>query len=135
MTQAEHHIVNPRELAPAVGYAHAVAAAAGRTVYLAGQTARAQDGTINGKTIVEQFDVAARNLTTALRAAGGRPEHLVSLQIFVTDAAAYRDSLPALGESWRAHFGRHYPAMAVLGVSELFDPAAKVELMGIAVVP
>ena len=34
---------------------------------------------------------------------------------------------------WRAHFGRHYPAMGLFGVTELVDPAAKVELMGVAV--
>lgn len=135
MTPSEHRIVNAPGLAAPVGYAHAVAAAPGRVVYLGGETARNQDGEIMGDTIVEQFDLAARNLTTALRAAGGRPEHLVSLQIFVTDATVYRASLPALGAVWRSHFAKHYPAMAVIGVSELFDPAAKVELMGVAVVP
>jgi enamine deaminase RidA (YjgF/YER057c/UK114 family) len=40
-----------------------------------------------------------------------------------------------LGEVWRRHFGRRYPAMAVVGVDALFDPAARVELMGVAVIP
>jgi len=38
-----------------------------------------------------------------------------------------------VGEAYRRHFGRHYPAMALLEVSRLFDPEAKVELMAIAV--
>jgi enamine deaminase RidA (YjgF/YER057c/UK114 family) len=135
MTHSEHEIVTARELPAPVGYAHAVIAAPGRTVHLGGQTAQASDGTIFGTTIVEQFDLAARNLVAALHAAGGQPDDLVSLQIFVTDVPAYRASLAELGSVWRTHFGRRYPAMAVLGVTELFDPDALVELLGVAVIP
>ncbi len=124
-------LINSPELAAPTGFSHAVRA--GDTVYLAGQTASARDGSIVGATIVEQFDVAAGNLMTALRAAGGGPEDLVSLQVFVTAVAEYKQSLMALGRVWRTHFGRRYPAMGLFGVTELFDPAAKVELMGVAV--
>jgi enamine deaminase RidA (YjgF/YER057c/UK114 family) len=117
-------IVNPADLPEPSGYSHAVLA--GDTVYLAGQI-----GT--GATLVEQFDAAAANLLTALKAAGGQPADLVSLQVFVTDVSEYRASLKALGDAWRRRFGRHYPAMGLFGVTELVDPAAKVELMGIAV--
>jgi enamine deaminase RidA (YjgF/YER057c/UK114 family) len=125
-------LINPRELPAPVGFSHAVKA--GTTVYLAGQVGQGPSGTVSGKTIVEQFDLAAANLVTALRAAGGEPSDLVSLQVFVTSVAAYKGSLRALGEVWREHFGRHYPAMGLFGVTELFDPAAKVELMGVAVI-
>ena len=104
-------------------------------MHLGGQTAQAADGTIFGTTIVEQFDLAARNVVSALHAAGGEPDHLVSLQVFVTDLAAYRASMSELGAVWRIHFGRRYPAMAVIGVTELFDPSAMVELVGVAVIP
>ena len=87
-----------------------------------------------GETIAEQFDDAAGNLLTALGAAGGDPEDLVSLQVFVTAVAEYKAALRELGDVWRKHFGRHYPAMGLFGVTELFDPAAKVELMGVAVI-
>lgn len=125
-------LINPPELAAPAGFSHAVRA--GDTVYLAGQVAQGPDGAIVGETIAEQFDVAAGNLVTALRAAGGAPDDLVSLQVFVTDVAAYRDSLAPLARVWRRHFGRRYPAMGLFGVTELFDPAARVELMGVAVV-
>jgi enamine deaminase RidA (YjgF/YER057c/UK114 family) len=124
--------INAPELALPVGFSHAVRA--GSTVYLAGQVAQAPDGTVTGDTIAEQFDGAAANLVTALRAAGGGPEHLVSLQVFVTAVGEYKASLRELGDVWRRHFGRHYPAMGLFGVTELFDPAAKVELMGVAVI-
>jgi enamine deaminase RidA (YjgF/YER057c/UK114 family) len=135
MTRAEHEIITSPDLPTPVGYAHAVVAAAGRTVHLGGQTAQAADGSIAGTTMVEQFDIAARNVVTALAAAGGQPGDLVSVQVFVTDLAAYRASMRELGGVWRAHFGRRYPAMAVLGVTGLFDPKALVELVGVAVIP
>jgi enamine deaminase RidA (YjgF/YER057c/UK114 family) len=130
-----HEVVTAPELAPPIGYAHAVVAAAGRTVWLGGQTALDADGAIAGATLPDQFDRAAANLVAALRAAGGEPQHLVSLQVFVTDVAAYKAALRELGPIWRARFGRYYPAMGLFGVRELFDPAALVELMGVAVVP
>jgi enamine deaminase RidA (YjgF/YER057c/UK114 family) len=130
-----HRIVNPETLPAPKGFAHAVVAAQGRTVYLGGQTAQRPDGNIGGTTIVEQYDQAAANVVEALRAAGGTPQHLVSMQIFVTDADEYRRSLRALGEVHRRHFGAHYPATALFEVKGLFDPAATVELMCIAVVP
>ena len=104
-------------------------------MHLGGQTAQLKDGSISGATIAEQFDLAAANLVIALRAAGGQPDDLISLQVFVTELPAYRASMRDLGSVWRKHFGRRYPAMAVLGVTELFDPHALVELVGVAVIP
>lgn len=131
----EHEILTPPELATPRGYAHGVAVTRGRTVYLAGQTSLLPDGSIAGADLVEQYDIAAGNVVAVLRAAGGKPADLVSLQVFVTDVAEYRAARPLLRDVWRRHFGNHYPAMALLGVTELFDPAARVELMGVAVIP
>jgi enamine deaminase RidA (YjgF/YER057c/UK114 family) len=130
-----HDIVNPPELAKPVGFAHAVVAAPGRTVHLGGQTAQNSSGAIVGDTIADQFDLAAANVVAALNAAGGRPEHLVSLMIYVTDMPGYRAALKELAPVYRRHFGQHYPAIALIGVAELFDPAAKLELVGTAVLP
>jgi enamine deaminase RidA (YjgF/YER057c/UK114 family) len=118
-------IVNPPELPEPVGYAHAVVAKG--AVYLGGQIGE-------GETVVEQFDSAAAKMLKALRAAGGEPDHLVSLVVYTTEIEEYRASTSELGEVWRRHFGRRYPAMALLGVEALFEPDAKVELMGVAVV-
>lgn len=131
----EHRIVTAPGLAEPVGYAHAVVAAPGRTVYLGGQVAQGPDGVVRGDTVAEQFDRAAGNLLAALAAAGGRPDHLVSLLVFATDLAEYRASLRELGDVWRRRFGSRYPAMALVGVAELFEPEARVELVGVAVVP
>ena len=117
-------IVNPPELPEPVGYAHAVVA--GGAVYLGGQTGE-------GASLVEQFDSAAGRLITALRAAGGEPDQLVSLVVYTTEIEEYRASGSELGEAWRRHFGRYYPAMALIGVSALYEPESRVELMGVAV--
>ncbi|MDQ6816382.1 MAG: RidA family protein [Actinomycetota bacterium] len=119
------HPVNPPELPRPSGFSHALRA--GDTVYLAGQIG-------GGETLAEQFDEAAGNLVIALKAAGGTPDDLVSLQVFVTDVAEYRAAMRDLGDVWRKHFGRRYPAMGLFGISELFDPRSKVELMGVAVI-
>jgi enamine deaminase RidA (YjgF/YER057c/UK114 family) len=130
-----NEIVTAPELAAPVGYAHAVVGApGGRTVHLGGQTALRPDGAIEGESIVEQFDVAAGNVVAALRAAGGAPEDVVQMLVFVTDVAEYKASLRELGEVWKRRFGRRYPAMALLGVTALFDPAARVELVATAVI-
>jgi enamine deaminase RidA (YjgF/YER057c/UK114 family) len=68
-------------------------------------------------------------------AAGGGPEDVVKLTIYVRDVAAYRAARPALGPVWRSLFGRYYPAMTLLEVAAFFDPDAVVEIDGLAVVP
>ena len=125
-------IVNPPELMAPRGFSHAVLS--GRTLYLAGQTAHDANGHLPGPGLTEQFDGALASVVTALHAGGARPEDLTWLQVFVTDIAAYRASTKELAPIWRAHFGRHYPAMGLFGVSELVDPHAVIELMGIAVI-
>ncbi|HEX2032176.1 MAG TPA: RidA family protein [Actinomycetota bacterium] len=130
-----HRLVNPDTLPPPVGYAHAVVAAPGRVVALAGQAGHRSDGSLPDSGLVPQFEQAAANVAEALRAAGGRPEHLVQLLIFTTDIEGYRSSLRDVGAAYRTHFGKHYPAMALVGVTELFDAAAVVELVGLAVIP
>jgi enamine deaminase RidA (YjgF/YER057c/UK114 family) len=131
-----NEIVTAPGLAPPIGYAHAVVGAAGgRTVHLGGQTALAPDGAIRGDTLAEQFDVAAANVVAALRAAGGEPDQLVQMLVFVTDVPEYKASLRELGEIWKRHFGRRYPAMGLFGVTALFDEQARVELVATAVLP
>ncbi|SER05514.1 RidA family protein [Actinokineospora terrae] len=130
-----HRVVTAPDLAPPVGFAHAVVAAPGSTVYLGGQTALDPAGAIVGTTMAEQFDQAASNVVSALTAAGAQPSHLVSFIIYVTDVAAYKDALPELGPLWRKHFTRHYPAVALLGVTRLFDDEALIELVATAVIP
>jgi enamine deaminase RidA (YjgF/YER057c/UK114 family) len=134
MTSA-HKLTNPATLSPPLGFSHAVVASPGTTVYLGGQTAHGPTGILQGSDIIEQFDAASANVVTALKSVGGEPEDLVSMQIFVTDADAYKGATHELRDIYRKHFGRHYPALALFEVVGLYDPDAYVELMCVAVIP
>ncbi len=134
MTDSPHEIVNPESLPTPRGFAHAVISAPGRTIYLGGQIGNDKDGSIPDD-LVEQFDQACANVLEALAAAGGEPGHVVSLQIFATDVGEYAARMEEIGEAYRKHFGKHFPALSLLATPELFEPAARVELMGVAVIP
>jgi enamine deaminase RidA (YjgF/YER057c/UK114 family) len=126
--------INPPSLAAPSGFSHAVVATGGRTVFLAGQTALDASGAIVGSTVAEQFEQALANLLTALAAAGGSPDQLVSLTVYAVDLADYRAQGREIGAIWRRLAGRDYPAMAAIGVSRLWDTAALVEIQGFAVI-
>lgn len=130
-----HELINPDGLMPASGFSHVVKAASGRTVYLAGQAGFDVEGRLVGEDLLEQFDAAVRNVVLALEAAGGMVEHLVSLQIFVTDAQEYADRREEIGRIYREHLGYHYPAAALFEITRLFSRGSKVELCCIAVIP
>lgn len=127
-----NRLVNPDALPPPIGFSHAVEAAGERVLYVAGQTGHRGDGSL-AEGLVDQFRQALVNVATCLEVAGFPPESLVRLVIYTTDVGAYRAELKPLGRAYREVFGRHYPAMALLGVAELFDPAAEVELVATAV--
>ncbi len=134
MTESPHHNVNPDQLLPPVGFSHATVAATGRTIYLGGQTGHRVDGSLDGE-LVPQFAQALDNLVAVLDACDAQPAHLVSLAIYTTDVAGYRAATRELGDVWRQQLGRHYPAMALFGIAELYDPRALVEVVAVAVVP
>ena len=124
--------VNPPGLPAPSGFSHAVVAAGSRTVFLAGQTGTDATGAIVGGGVVAQFEQALGNLLAALAAAGGRPEQLASLTVYIDD---YRSRAREIGTVWRRLAGRDYPAIAGVGVSRLWDAEALVELQGAAVLP
>ena len=130
-----HRFVNPPDLLPGQGFSHVAIPAPGQLVLIAGQTAHQPDGSVRGATMAEQADAALANLVTALGAAGGLPEHVVELQIFVTNVATYRQEMSAIGAAWRRHLGKHYPAVSLFGIAELFDPQAQIEIVARAVIP
>ena len=126
--------INPTELARPSGFSHAVSAPAGRTVFLAGQIGMDRNRKVADGGILAQFEQALGNLLTALAAAGGQPENLVSLTIYLIDVGDYQAHGKEIGAVWRRLAGTEYPAMAGVGVTRLWDPAALVEIQGIAVV-
>jgi len=126
--------VNPPSLAAPSGFSHAVVAT-GTTVFLAGQTGMAADGSIVPGGMVPQFEQALGNLLAALEAAGGAPADLASVTIYIVDVDDYRAHAREIGAVWRRLAGTDYPAMAGVGVARLWDTEAVVELQGFAVLP
>lgn len=127
-------IVNPEELGAPRGWNNGMLArSGGRTLFIAGQTARDGSGRVPAADFVSQFDGALANVLAVLREAGGGPGDLGRLTIYVTDVAQYRASLKPLGEAYRRRMGTHYPAMALVEVKSLVDPHAVVEIEATAV--
>ncbi len=126
--------INPAELGRPSGFSHAVSVTATRMVYLAGQIGTGRDGKLVSGGVVAQFEQALANVLTALAAAGGQPQHLVSLTIYLVDVADYQAHGKQIGAAWRKLAGTHYPATAGVGVTRLWDPGALVEIQGIAAV-
>jgi enamine deaminase RidA (YjgF/YER057c/UK114 family) len=130
-----HTLVNPPELGPTRGFSHGVLAGSGRTLYLAGQVGSDATGTIVAGGIVAQFDAALARIVVALAAAGASVEHVVCMTLHTTAMAEYRAQRAGIGAAYRSHFGQHFPAMTLVGVTELVDPAAVIEITVVAVIP
>ena len=130
-----HVVIRTSRLPRPVGYNHGILAESGRTLHIAGQVGVDRDGVVVAGGVVAQFDAAAANVAAVLEAADAAPEHLVSMQIFVTDVVAYREASQQIGEAYRRHFGGHYPAVSLVEVTGLFRPELLVEIASIAVIP
>jgi enamine deaminase RidA (YjgF/YER057c/UK114 family) len=106
----------------------------GETIFLAGQVGwDAQRRFSPG--FADQVRQALGNIVTLLAEANAEPRHIVRLTWFVTDLRAYRENLKAIGAAYREVLGRHFPAMSVIGVSQLVEPEALVEIEATAVLP
>lgn len=132
--EGPHLRFDPPSLPPPKGYANGVLAAAGRTLYLAGQVGWDREGRF-AEGLAAQVDRALENVVAVLAAAGGVPAHLVSMRIYTRSAAAWREQRRAIGAAWRRHLGSWYPAVTLVEVASLYDPPALVEIEAVAVLP
>jgi enamine deaminase RidA (YjgF/YER057c/UK114 family) len=129
-------LVNPPELGKPRGFAHGLLAPSnGRILFVAGQTATDSEGRIGATGFPAQFETALARVLAVVRAAGGRPEHIARMTVYVTSMQQYRDSRPALRTIWEHALGSHYPAMALVQVTALVDEEATVEIDATAVLP
>src|SRR6185369_15063794 len=127
-------MINPASLGAPVGYSHGVLAdAGGKLLFIAGQIAWDQNQNIVSDDFVEQFDQALANVMTVLKAAGGESDNIVRIVIYVTNKLEYRGQIRAVGERYRKHLGKHFPAMVLVEVAALLDDEAKVEIEAMAV--
>lgn len=127
-------LINPESLGAPRGYSNGVLTeAGGRLLFIAGQVAWDRQQRIVSTGLVEQFDRALANVITVVTEAGGRPEQIARLIIYVTDKSEYRSRMKEIGEKYRARMGKHFPAMVLVEVKGLLEDDAQVEIEAIAV--
>ncbi|HEY4176906.1 MAG TPA: RidA family protein [Kofleriaceae bacterium] len=125
------------EWPPAKGYANA-RVGRGRAVHIAGQIGWSSDGKFPDKTgdeeFVAQFAQTLDNIVTVVKAAGGRVEDIAEMTAYIVDMAAYRRTRRECGAAWRERLGKHFPALAFVGVKDLFEEKAVIEIKAVAYV-
>jgi enamine deaminase RidA (YjgF/YER057c/UK114 family) len=114
-------IIVPDIPPPVSHYCHVTRA--GPHVWVAGVVGQAQDGDIPAD-VVAQFDNAIAVMDKCLKAAGAGAEHVVKVQVFMTDI---RDR-PKINPRRIAYFGNNLPVSTLVEVKSLVDPRLKVEI-------
>jgi enamine deaminase RidA (YjgF/YER057c/UK114 family) len=114
-------IIVPDVPPPVSHYCHVTRA--GPHVWVAGVVGQAQDGSIPSD-VVAQFDIAIAVMDKCLKAAGAGPEHVVKVQVFMTDIT----ERPKINPRRIAYFGDNRPASTLVEVKGLVDPRMKVEI-------
>jgi len=110
----------------------------GRTLFIAGQVAKDGKGAVVGKgDVVAQFRQVCENIKAVVSSAGGAMTDVVKLTIYVLDTPGYKAQLRPIGAVYREYFGKHFPAMTLVGARDLFDAAegCLIEIEGVAVLP
>ncbi len=128
------NIVNPAVLHDPSGYNHGIRVPpGGHLLFVSGQIGTDRDGKLIGG-FVQQFDQALGNVLAVVSEAGGRPEAVAKLTIFVTDRAEYAVARVEVGQVYRSRMGKHFPAMSLVEVKGLLEPGARVEIEGVALI-
>jgi enamine deaminase RidA (YjgF/YER057c/UK114 family) len=127
-------LINPESLGTPKGYSNGVLAdAGGKLLFVAGQIGWDENQRIVSESFLDQFDRALANVIAVVSEAGGRPEEIARLVIYVTNKSEYIQLRQEVGLTYRKHLGKHFPAMVLVEVKSLLDDAAKVEIEAIAV--
>ncbi len=116
------------------GYANGIAAS-GRLVFTGGVVGWDEQERFVADSLAGQFRQVLANTLAILAQGGAGPEHIVRMTWYVTSIAEYRAGLTQIGAAWRARMGKNFPTMAVVEVSALVEPQARIEIETIAVVP
>lgn len=120
----------PAVAPPAGHFSHAVSGS-GRWLFVAGQVPLTPDGELAGEDATTQTRQVVDNLRAVLAAAGGTLDDVVKTTVFLTDLA----DRPAVGAVRRDAFADPPPANTLVVVSSLADPAFRVEVEAIALLP
>ena len=114
------------------GYSNGILAE-GKQVFVAGVVGWSPDGKFE-EGLVNQFRKVLENTVAILDAGGAKPSDIVRMTWYVKDLDDYRNNLAGIGQAYRDVIGKNYPVMAVVGVSDLVEPDALIEIETTAVV-
>jgi enamine deaminase RidA (YjgF/YER057c/UK114 family) len=128
-----HAMLQPPGWPRPKGFANGIRAR-GETVFVGGMIGQDAQGRF-AQGFVAQMKLALENIAAVLKEAGATPQHIVRLTWYVRDMDEYLGDLPALGAAYREVMGRHFPAMAVVEVTRLVEPLARLEIEATAVLP
>jgi len=130
-----YELINPPGLEKPVGYSHLAKITSGKLVYIAGQAPFDENGAVVGKgDFVAQFRQVMGNLKRAVEGAGGRPNQIAVMTMYLTNLQAYLDNKKPLGTAYVEVFGKHFPAITLVEVTSLYNRDAMIEISGIAVI-
>jgi enamine deaminase RidA (YjgF/YER057c/UK114 family) len=126
--------INPESLGAPRGYSNGVLTeAGGRLLFIAGQIGWDQNQKLVSADLVDQFDRALANVIAVITEAGGKPDQVARLVIYVTDKNEYQTRMKEIGERYRARMGKHFPAMVLVEVKSLLEESAMIEIEGTAI--
>jgi enamine deaminase RidA (YjgF/YER057c/UK114 family) len=132
-----HEMIRVPEWPSPKGYENGVRVRAGSDLlFIAGQVAwNEKEEIVGGDDFAAQFRQALSNVVAVVAAAGGRPEHLVRLTMFVKSKDAYSAAAREIGAAYRDIVGRHFPAMSLIEIADLLEEGALLEIEGTAALP
>jgi reactive intermediate/imine deaminase len=124
--------LNPSSLSAPTGYSHVVEVSRGRTIYIAGQVAFDQAGSVVGKgDFAAQATQVFENLKAALAAVGATFDNVAKVNTYVTDMS----QLQALRDIRARYYGKNAPASTLVQIQQLAHPDLMIEIEAIAVLP
>ncbi len=115
------------------GYSNGISTK-GQMIFMGGQVGWNSQEEFESEVFSDQAKQALSNIVAILAEAGGRPEHIVRMTWYVKDLDAYRNNLAGIGQAYRDVIGKNFPAMAVIGVADLVERGAMIEIETTAVV-
>lgn len=126
--------IEPAGWKPPRGYANGIVGK-GRILFVGGQVGWDEDQVFQTDDFGEQWEQTLKNVLTVVRTAGGGPENIARMTIYVKDKKDYQAHLDAVGQAWRRHMGKNFPALALVQVADLLEERALVEIEATCVLP
>jgi enamine deaminase RidA (YjgF/YER057c/UK114 family) len=128
-----HTILQPPDWPRARGYANGIRAK-GDLIFVGGMVGWDSHGRFATGFLAQTRQVL-ENIVTVLAQGGALSMHIVRLNWFVVDMSEYLSTQAELGAVYREVMGYHFPTMALVEVSRLVEPEARLEIEATAVVP